>query len=104
MIIRKEVISHKEGMGKIVLPEDYIGKFVYGVTDEDFDKTYSLLDEAMIKLKVYQEKFFNLEKKFDKMYSIMNTRMTYIEKVIQNTCVQKDIKELAEKKETISSE
>ena len=104
MIIRKEVIPHKEGMGRIVLPEDYIGKFVYVVTDEDFDKTYSLLDEAMIKLKVYQEKFFNLEKKFDEMYSIMNTRMTYIEKVIQNTCVQKDIKELAEKKETISSE
>jgi len=104
MIIRKEVIPHKEGMGRIVLPEDYIGKFVYVVTDEDFDKTYSLLDEAMIKLKVYQEKFFNLEKKFDEMYSIMNTRTTYIEKVIQNTCVQKDIKELAEKKETISSE
>lgn len=104
MIIRKEVIGYKEGMGRIVLPEDYIGKFVYVVTDEDFDRTYSLLDEAMIKIRIYQEKFAGLERKFDEMYSMMNTRMTFVEKVIQNTCVQKDIKDLVEKKETVSSE
>ncbi len=90
MIIRKEVASNGTS-GKLVLPEDLIGKFVYVITDDELDKTYNLLDEAMIKLKIYNQKIQDFEKELDLHKSIMNTRMTYIEKIIQTTIAPKEI-------------
>lgn len=102
MIIRKEVSKFSDTVAKVSLPAEYAGKFVYILTDDDFDRTYNLLDEAMIKLKIYQERFMSLEKKFDEMYSMMNTRMMYIERVISNTCAADVVKTKAESIESVT--
>lgn len=95
MIIRKEVRSNGQNSSQLLLPADYAGKFVYIVTDDDFDRTFNLLDEAMIKLKIYNQKILDYERRLDEQYSMMNTRMTYIEKIIQNIIAPKDIVEKA---------
>jgi hypothetical protein len=68
------------------------------------DKTYALLDEAMIKLKIYNHKIKEFEDKLDNLYSLMNTRMTYIEKIIANFTVDPKIKEMAEEQPKKTSE
>jgi hypothetical protein len=91
MIIRKEVRKGSDKSGILHLPVEYTGKFVYVITDDDFDKTFNLLDESMIKLKIYNQRIIDFEKKLDEQYSMMNTRMTYIERIVQSMVAPKDI-------------
>lgn len=98
MIIRKEVKQYgpKESNNcHVTLPVELFGQFVYIITESDMDRTYSLLDEAMIKLKVYNEENKNLRALVEGQIGITNARLTALETIVARVTTSKEIEKKA---------